>query len=159
MNSFILGVSQDVITHTTGIILGWIILIGYLLAAIKYPVRVIYRSYVMTKPVDSRFRTNYLAFMRYTVAVHPYIGLYLIPVIILHSMVELVHRGFFVTGVIASVLIVGQIILGAYGTFFRGRKKGPWLNTHRTLAAALLPTVAIHVLAVTLLLRTSSPVE
>jgi len=159
MYSIVIGVSQDVITHTTGIILGWIIFIGYVLAAMKYLVRAFYRNYVMTKPVDSTFRTKYLVLMRYTVAVHPYIGLYLLPVIILHSMVELVHRGFFLTGVIATVLMVNQIILGAYGTFVRDRKKGPWLDAHRTLAAVLLPIVAIHVRTAISLPRASRPVE
>ena len=140
--------------HTTGIILGWVIVVGYLLAVMKYFVRIIYQKFIIGLPQDSLLREKYLVFMRLIVTTHGYIGLYLLTIIVLHALIELVHRGFFITGLIVAGLMILQIFLGAYGTFVKSRKKGPWLDAHRTLAALLSGAIAIHIQAVISLLRT-----
>src|SRR5665647_3359889 len=124
--------------HTIGITIGWIIAAGYFLAVMNYFVKFIYRKEISKMPVDSSSRSKYLLFMKIVVKNHAYIGLYLVTLIFLHLLIELVHEGFFVTGLIAGGLMLLQLVLGTYGKFSKHKTKSLWLYSHRTIAALLL---------------------
>ena len=132
--------------HVFGIVLGWVIVAGYLLAAMKYFVNRIGRNAVQTMPVGSHRRKALAAFAKGVVRIHGIIGIYLVTIILLHLLIELVHKGFFLTGLIAGGLLLLQIALGAYGTVVKGRHSGPWLSVHRTVAVLLPIAVAVHVI-------------
>jgi hypothetical protein len=137
--------------HVFGIVLGWVIVAGYLLAAMKYFVNRIGQKVVQTMPAESPGRNAFRTFLKVLVRIHGYIGIYLVTIVLLHFMIELVHKGFFLTGLIAGGLLLLQIALGAYGTVVKGRKSGPWLSIHRTVAVLLPVAIAVHVIvAVTL---------
>lgn len=135
-------------THTTGTVLGWVIVAGYLLAVMKYFVRLIYQKVIVGMTQDSWFREKYLVLTRPIIRVHGYVGLYLLTIIVLHSLIELLHQGFFLSGVIVASLMTLQIFLGAYGMFVKGSKKGFWLDAHRALAALLSGAIVVHILAI-----------
>jgi hypothetical protein len=154
--AIVLGSQQEDVMHITGIVLGWTIVAGYLLAASKYLVRLIYRKAIINMPADSSFRRNYQVFMSLIIRSHIYIGLYLLTIIALHFMVELVHHGFFMTGIILSVLMVTQIFLGIYGAFLQGGKRGSWFLAHRILAVVLAAAILTHIWAALSLNRVSN---
>lgn len=120
--------------HVFGIILGWAIVAGDVLAAMKY----------LRNRIGRKAGT---AFLDVLVRIHGYIGIYLVTIVLLHLLIELVHRGFFVTGLIAGGLLLLQVALGAYGTVVKGRHSGAWLSAHRTVAVLLPMAVAAHVIA------------
>lgn len=134
--------------HITGIVIGWIIFAGYLFGVMNYFVKLAGRKYVMRLPADAPFRKRYQSFTRAVVGGHIYVPLFLITVILLHLMIELMHKGFFVTGVIVFFLMAAQISLGAYGAFIKDRKQGRWLTAHRTVAGLLICAIAVHVTTV-----------
>lgn len=154
--AIVLGSQQEDVMHITGIVLGWTIVAGYLLAASKYMVRLIYRKAIINLPADSSFRRNYQVLMSLIIRSHIYIGLYLLTLIVLHFMIELVHHGFFMTGLILSVLMVTQIFLGIYGAFLREGNRGPWFLAHRILALLLAAAILTHIWAAILLHRVSN---
>jgi hypothetical protein len=132
--------------HVFGIILGWVIVAGYLLAIMKWLVNRIGQKAVQRMPAGSFRRKTFAAFQKALVRIHGYIGIYLVTVILLHFMIELVHEGFFLTGLIAGGLMLPQIALGAFGTVVKGRRAGAWLSVHRILAVALPVAIAVHVI-------------
>jgi cytochrome b561 len=132
--------------HVFGIVLGWVIVAGYLLAIMKYFANRIGRKAVQTMPVESSRRKALAAFVKGLVRIHSYIGIYLVTIVLLHLLIELVHKGFFLTGMIAGGLLLFQIALGAYGTVVKGRHSGSWLSVHRTAAVLLPVAVAVHVI-------------
>jgi hypothetical protein len=132
--------------HVFGIVLGWVIVAGYLLAIMKWLVNRIDRKAVRTLPLESPRRKVCTAFLKGLVRIHGYIGIYLVTILLLHLLIELVHKGFFLTGMIAGGLLLLQIALGAYGTVVKGRHSGPWLSIHRTVAVLLPVAVAAHVI-------------
>lgn len=132
--------------HIIGITIGWIIAAGCFLAVMNYFVKFIYRKEISKIPIDSSFRSKYLAFMKIVVKNHAYIGLYLVTLIFLYLFIELVHEGFFVTGLITGGLMLFQLALGAYGKFSKHKLKSLWLYFHRTIAALLMVALFSHIL-------------
>mgnify|MGYP006869430474 CR=1 FL=1 len=62
-----------------------------------------------------------------------------------------VHFGIFfsmgqisITGIIAALLMVVQVILGAAGAYIVKSRKGVWFALHRFIAASLAVTIFIH---------------
>lgn len=139
--------------HSIGIFVGWLIATGYVLQVGMFLSRRGYQRIVSNLPTDKPLRKKYLSLMRMLAAGHSYIGLYLVTFILLHAMIELTHQGFFISGVVVLTLMLTQIGMGVYGTFFRGRKKGSWLTIHRTLAALLAIAIVIHITTVVMLHR------
>lgn len=137
--------------HIIGITLGWIIVIGYSWAGMNYLVKFVNRKWIVRLPKDSLFRIRYTRFMRAVIRSHVYVPLFLITVMLLHLSMELIHAGFFITGVIVFVLMFLEIVLGAYGAYFKNRKKGTWLYVHRTVAILLFLAINMHVIVAIIL--------
>lgn len=138
---------------TLGRFLGWLIVAGYMLTVLNYFVKLINRKVISKKPADSPLRKNYTAFMRFIVKYHRYIALATTLILIVHFIIQYLVWGFYITGLIAAALLVLQGFVGAYGTYVRKKKSGPWLYTHRILAVLLPAAILIHILTVEQVLR------
>lgn len=134
--------------HITGIILGWIIVAGYIWLVMNYFVKVVNHKIISKLPQNSSFRKRYSWFMQAVIRTHPYVPLFLISVILLHLIMELIHTGFFITGIITISLMLIQIILGIYGTYIRNKKRGLWFYAHRTVSIMLGLSIIIHIISV-----------
>jgi hypothetical protein len=137
--------------HIVGIVIGWILFAGYFWAVLNYFVKRVNRAFILGMPEDSPFRQRYAGFMRAVARSHVFVPLFLLTVLLLHLFIELIHVGFFVTGVVTLALMLAQISLGIYGVYIKARKKGPWLAAHRTGAALLSVSIAAHVTSVVIL--------
>ena len=131
--------------HITGIVIGWIIVSGYVWGVLNYFVKRVGKKPAGELPRDLSERKGYSGFSRAVMKSHIYVPMFLIMVILLHLLVELIHNGFFLTGVITISLMTLQIALGLYGNYVKNRKKGPWFYAHRTVAAALAVAISVHV--------------
>ncbi len=133
---------------TVGRLLGWLVLTGYALTVLNYFVKLINRKIISKKPADSTMRKRYTTFMRVIVKYHRYFALATTLLLIAHFIVQYLVWGFYITGLIAAGLLILLGFLGAYGTFVRQKKSGPWLYAHRTIAALLPFAVLVHILTV-----------
>lgn len=133
---------------TLGRFLGWLIVTGYLLTVFNYFVKLINRKVISKKPADSPVRKNYTVFMRIIVKYHRYIALGTTIILLVHFIIQYLVWGFYITGLIAAALLILQGFIGAYGTYVRKRKSGPWLYAHRTMAILLPVAILIHILTV-----------
>ena len=121
--------------HLIGRTLGWIIFTGYLWLTLNYFVK--------------QFgRLRHSALMRAVTRSHVYVPLFILTIIVLHLLIELIHVGFFITGVITVTLMAAQIALGLYGAYVKKRTKGNWFYWHRMVAVLLLFSIAAHVATV-----------
>lgn len=128
-----------------GKILGWMIVIGYLLAVSNYFVKYVNRKVIMGMPKDSPVRIKYLVYMRFMVSYHRFFALFTILSMITHLVVQYLYWGLYLTGVIAASLLVVQGLLGAYGHYMKKKKSGPWLYAHRAVAILLFVVVIFHI--------------
>jgi hypothetical protein len=124
--------------HLIGRILGWIIFAGYVWLTLNY----------FLKQFDGLRRG---ALMRAVSRSHVYVPLFILTIILLHLLMELIHVGFFITGVITVSLMAAQIGLGLYGAYVKKRVRGSWFYWHRTVAVLLFFSIAAHVVTVIVL--------
>ena len=137
--------------HLIGRTVGWIILSGYIWSVMNYFVKAANRRWISDLPQDSHFRKGFSGFMRAVVKSHRYVPMFIITVMFIHLMMELIHEGFFLTGVITFCLMFTQIAIGIYGAYRKGGKRGPWFYIHRTNAALLGAAIVAHVASVIIL--------
>ena len=138
--------------HLIGIVLGWIIAAGYLWLALNYFVKLKHpRTVVAGQPPAAAGRRRSGAFRSAVIRSHAYVPLFLLTVILLHVLMELIHVGFFLTGVITVSLLTVQILLGLYGAYVKKKIRGGWFYAHRTVAALLFVAIAAHVTTVLIL--------
>ena len=124
--------------HIVGRILGWIIFAGYLWLTLNY----------FVKQFDG---LRHGALMRAVTRSHVYVPLFILTILVLHLLMELIHVGFFITGVITASLMLSQILLGLYGAYVKKRAKGNWFKLHRIVAVLLFFSIAAHVVTVIVL--------
>jgi hypothetical protein len=134
--------------HIIGIVLGWIILAGYVWSVMNYFVKRINRKLVVELPPGAPARKRFSGFMIAVTKSHRFVPLFLLTVILLHFLMELIHVGFFITGVIAIILLITQILLGVYGASAKEKKTNRWLYAHRLVAVLLFFAISAHVVAV-----------
>ncbi len=134
----------------TGRILGWLIVTGYSLTVLNYLLKAINRRWVMPLPKESAGRARYQAFMRPFIRYHRYFAFLTAAALITHFIIQYLSWGFYITGLLAGTLMVLQVFLGVYGTYWARNKRGSWLYVHRTTAVLLLAAMAIHILYVSL---------
>lgn len=131
---------------SVGRILGWLIVTGYALTVLNYFVKFVNRKWIMAMPKEAPTRIKYQSFMRIIVKNHRYFGIFTSIMLITHFILQYLSWGFYVTGLIAGSLMIVQGSLGAYGTYVKKKKSGPWLIVHRTVAVLLFIGMVIHVL-------------
>ena len=131
--------------HVTGIVLGWIIVTGYLSTVLNYFVKLFNRKVMKDISMDSPLRKRYTGFMKLIMKSHGYIAIYLITFLLLHLLIELVHEGFFITGLVTAGLLILQVLLGGYGAIVKNKKRGPWFYAHRTVAELMAVALVVHV--------------
>ena len=131
--------------YLSGKILGWLIVTGYTLSILDYFVKLFSRRVIMKLPKDSPVRGKYMGFMRIIVKNHRYFALLATAALAAHLVVQYLAWGLYLTGVIAGSLLILQASLGAYGTYVKKKKSGPWLYAHRAVAVLLFLAVMFHV--------------
>jgi hypothetical protein len=133
--------------YLLGRILGWLIVSGFLLAVLNYPVKLIYRKRVAALPRESATKRRYQIFMRFITSAHRYFAAIASAALIAHFIIQYTNYGRLrISGVIAAVLLIIQGSLGAYGTYIKKRKPAGWLKVHRINAALLIAAITAHVL-------------
>lgn len=131
-----------------GRLLGWLIVTCFTLTVLNYFVKRINRRFISKLPKDSEIRLKFSVFMRFIVKNHRYFAMMTTLALITHFVIQYLSWGFYPTGVIAGSLMIGQGAVGAFGTYAKGKKPGPWLYLHRTIAVLLTVAILLHILTV-----------
>lgn len=137
--------------HIVGIMMGWIIVAGYVWSVLNYFVKLPKRKMTAPRVDDSSTRKQRTVFKRAVMKSHYYVPFFILMVMILHLTVELFRVGFFITGVITFSLMLLQILIGGYGLYVKHKRRGPWFYGHRTVAVLLGISIIIHVITVVIL--------
>lgn len=135
---------------TVGSILGWTIVIFYSLTVMNYIIKFINRRWGKKITQNERLKGPFRWFMSFIVKNHRYFGFITIAAILGHFYIQYNRWGFVPSGALAAALMTTQASLGAYGTYVKKKKKGPWLLAHRTIAVLLLFAVLFHLITVKL---------
>ncbi|MBR0576069.1 hypothetical protein KCG48_06905 [Proteiniclasticum sp. BAD-10] len=127
---------------------GWLIVISYGLTLLNYGVKFINRKYGKALGKYPWFKKYFPGLMKFIIQNHRYFGMATVVGIVGHFLIQYSRWGFVISGAVPAGLMLLQGFLGAYGTYVKKKKRGPWLVVHRTLAAVLFVAVVFHLLYV-----------
>lgn len=96
--------------------------------------------------------------MKIFVKGHRYFGFGAFIALLLHFAVQVFNFGFSISGIIATVLLILQVVLGIYATAKKKLRKGAWFIAHRMIAFLLILGIAFHLFAPTII-HTASPLS
>ncbi|NLB28561.1 MAG: hypothetical protein GX819_06410 [Clostridiaceae bacterium] len=130
----------------SGDLFGWLISLGFLLTLLNYPVKLIYRKFVASKPRESKFRGIYVKFQRFIVSNHRYFAFLTGLFLLAHVIIQLLYRWLSWTGLIAALLMVANLLIGSYGHYIKKKRPSAWLVIHRAAGLLLLAAIMAHVL-------------
>lgn len=127
--------------------LGWVTAISFGLAISNYFVKWINKNIVPMVPENlKKFVPLYQRVMKLIIKYHKWFAITAIVAVGTHFFIA-VSSGFLsATGLISAVFMVLLVLVGAYGTYIKGRKKGLWLVIHRGIALLMIATITIHIL-------------
>ena len=131
--------------NDTGKFFGILILAGYLLALLNYPIKWINRLWIAKLPKDSKLQKIYRAVMKFIVQKHRFLALSATVALIIHIIIQVTFKWISPSGVIAAALLVLNSSIGAYGFFVRKGKRSTWIYVHRTTAILLGLAIINHV--------------
>lgn len=133
--------------YLLGRVLGWLIVSGFIMAILNYPVKWVYRKRFSALPRESAARRRYQVFMRLIISGHRYFALVASSALIAHFVIQFTNYGRLrISGVIAGILLIILGLLGAHGTYIKKRKPGGWLKVHRIIAVLLIAAITLHIL-------------
>lgn len=125
---------------------GWVTISFVLLALLNFLLKQVSREYVKKLPGEYKeFADAYRRFMQRIIRTHRYFGAAALAFYMLHAgMVVFLYKTVSVTGMVAGLILIATVFLGAYGFFVRKNLRSWWITAHRGGAFALLVSALIH---------------
>ena len=129
-----------------GVLIGWLIVAGLVLALFNYAVKVVNRKWVSGLDTNSAFRRFYSRLQRLIVQNHRFFAIFAASMMALHIYIQLTYRWLSWTGLIAAALLGFNLMLGTYGHYIKKKKRSAWFYTHRTVAVLVVISIAAHII-------------
>lgn len=129
-----------------GEFLGWLIIISYGLTALNFIVKAVNKKYSKQIAKKPKLKKYYNTAMRFIVKNHKIFGFATVGFILIHFAVQFTSFGLNITGLIAAIFMISQILLGMYGAYINKKRAGIWFYAHRTIAIIILVAILIHIL-------------
>jgi predicted heme/steroid binding protein len=132
--------------YRMGGLFGWLLVIAFAGTILNYILKFINKHWgkkISTNPVGSKLMK---LLMKIFVRNHKYFGFAAGILLILHFLVQFSRFGLNLTGCLAAVLMLIQLLLGIYATAAKRPRKGLWFGWHRIIAVLLILGIALHLL-------------
>ena len=127
-------------------LLGWLIIGGYALALLNYPIRWANKKWVSKLHRDSSFKRLYLGLMRLIILYHRWFAILATAALVIHAVLQFLYRWPSSSGLIAAGFMVLNVIIGAYGLYIRKSKRTLWFVFHRAAAVLLIAAILYHLI-------------
>lgn len=139
-----------------GPLLGWMLVIMVCGSILNYCVKFIAKKYgrkINKNPVGkSIFKVFKIVFIRY----HRVFGFISLLLLLSHFLIQFSIYGLNLTGALAATVLLSQIFLGIYIYVKKKTSKDPAFIAHRIIAILLILAIALHILAPTIFVASSS---
>ena len=131
-------------SYQLGYFLGVSIVFFYSLSVMNFFVKFINKKYRSKINSNKKLIAVFTPFMKFIVKNHKLFGVLTVLALIAHFSVQYSLFGLSLTGLVAGVTLVLQVILGGY-IYRKKKRKGIVFQSHRLLAILLLILMAIHI--------------
>jgi len=126
-----------------GELLGQLIIFFYVLTILDYILKFINRKFRKEIKKYDVINTWYNKILKIIVTKHKWFGFLTVVFIIAHFLIQFSDNGLSLTGSVAALAMLFQVLLGIYGTYIIKRGK-MWLYLHRTISVIILIAILIH---------------
>ena len=130
-----------------GGLLGFLTGLLVFLALMNYVVKWVNRQWVAKLPKTSKFKAAYTPVMRFLVKNHRFFGLGAALTVAIHLILQITFRWLSLTGLIASIALALDVMIGAWLYFKQKGKRGPLFMVHRAMGVVLIIAIAAHMLS------------
>lgn len=129
-----------------GELLGWLIVISYVLASNSYIIKLVNKKYYRQINKNSTVRKIFNKTMRSIIKNHRLFGFSAVTFILIHFIIQFTNYGLSKKGLLAALLMIIQVGLGIHGTNVDKKYRSLWLFFHRAIALLLLFAILRHLL-------------
>lgn len=134
------------VMYKLGNLMGWLTILLFAGTIANYVVKFISKKCGRQISASPAGQKTMRILMKVFVKNHRYFGFGSFIALLLHLILQLLNFGFSISGIIAAVLLIVQVILGIYATLKKKPRRGAWFITHRTIAVLLILGLAFHLL-------------
>jgi hypothetical protein len=131
-------------SYQLGFFLGVSIVFFYSLSVLNFFVKYINKKYRSKINSNKKLKSVFNPFMKFIVKYHKLFGVLTAVALIAHFTVQYSLFGLNLTGALAGITLVLQVILGGY-IYKKKKRKGIAFQSHRLVAILLLILMAIHI--------------
>ena len=128
-----------------GEFLGLLIILCYALTISKYILKLITKYFGERLSKYKKFYELYRKLNMFVTKYHKIFGLLTIIFILIHFIVQFSTIGLSITGLIAALLMLFQVILGIYGVITK-KINNTWKLLHKIISLIILMAILIHIL-------------
>lgn len=128
-----------------GNFLGFLIILFYGLTILNFILKYINKNYKDIIKNNKLLSKYFHVILKIIVKYHKVFGLLTILFILLHFAIQYMYKWISITGIVASIFMVLQVLLGAYGLYTK-KRGGKWLFFHRVISVMIMVTILIHII-------------
>lgn len=128
-----------------GELAGWLLIICYISTILNYVIKGLNKRF---KKQFSNPKTKQIisTLMKIFVKNHKKFGYATIIFLLIHVIIQFSNYGMNITGLIAAILIIIQVLLGMYGSYVNRKRAGVWFILHRIIAILIVLGIVVHLL-------------
>ena len=127
-----------------GELLGFGIIFFYGLTVLNFFFKFIMKHFKVQLSKYPKFFSVFKKLFKFFFKNHRWFGFATIILILIHFLIMFAEEGLSSTGLIAAGTMITQVLLGAYGHFFKPKNK-IWLWIHRILTIIIAIAIIIHI--------------
>lgn len=129
-----------------GGLFGWLLVLAFAGTILNYCVKFINKRFskeISSYPVGKKLMK---ILMTVFVRNHKYFGFATVILLLAHFVAQFSRFGINVTGAIAAIMLIIQVLLGVYANIKKKPRKGAWFIAHRIIAVLLILGIAVHLI-------------
>ncbi len=130
-----------------GELFGWILVIALVGTILNFWLKIVNRRFSKKISDSPNAKKTIKVLMIIFVKNHRYFGFATVVLLLSHFFIQLTNIGLNVTGSIAAVILIVQVLLGIYAYVKKRPRKGLWFIVHRVLAILIILGIALHLIA------------
>ena len=129
-----------------GGLFGWLLVFALVGTILNYCLKFVNKRYSKKISAYPASKKTMKILMTVFVRNHKYFGLATVGLLLVHFISEFTRSGINVTGCIAAVIMIFQVLLGVYANIKKKKRKGTWFIVHRIISVLIIVGIAIHLI-------------
>ncbi|HCL01146.1 MAG TPA: hypothetical protein DHW61_01815 [Lachnoclostridium phytofermentans] len=129
-----------------GGLFGWLLVFTFTGTILNYCLKFVNKHFGKTISAYPTGKKIMKILMTIFIRNHKYFGLATVVFLLAHFIAQFTKFGINVTGCIAAILMILEVLLGVYANIKKKPRKGAWFIAHRILAVLIILGIAIHLI-------------